>query len=236
VSMNLVPGTPSRRSISRCSNASSRPWSPITSSVSTNSIPPLPDILSRARTPSLGAAPRPRPRTPSHIPAPAIPWRSRQPGDGGEDLTTLMQRAFSLPNTSPSTHTSSGIRLPPPRPPSRSMMPLPSVHVSSESRSSTAMSFYPSESPLTPGTRFRAQTPESALGVKAQRIPFYTDAGNSTVRASARQVAAGKLPPSSFRDSSTTRTPNSRPGSRTGAYTPVDRDPLHLYTVRPGER
>ncbi|KAJ8579410.1 hypothetical protein M405DRAFT_870303, partial [Rhizopogon salebrosus TDB-379] len=230
----LVPGTPSRRSISCLSNASSRPWSPITSSISTNSIPPLPPGYppSRAQTPSLGAAPRPRPRTPSHIPAPAIHWRSvstRQPGDGSEDLTTLMQRAFSPPNTFPSTHTSSGIRIPPPRPPSRSMIPLPSVHVSSESRSSAAMSFYRSESPLTPGTRFRAQTPESALKAKAQQIPFYTGAGNSTVRASARQVAAGKLPPSSFRDSSTTRTPNSRPGSRTGAYTPVDRDPLHLY-------
>ncbi|KAJ8586704.1 hypothetical protein M405DRAFT_843698 [Rhizopogon salebrosus TDB-379] len=59
-------------------------------------------------------------------------------------------------------------------------MPLPSVHVSVESRSSTAMSFYRSESALTPGTRFRAQTAESALKVKAQRIPFYTDAGNST--------------------------------------------------------
>ncbi|OAX36139.1 hypothetical protein K503DRAFT_772812 [Rhizopogon vinicolor AM-OR11-026] len=237
----LVPGTPSRRSISRCSNASSRPWSPITSSVSTNpSIPHLPPIHppSRAQTPSLGTVPRPRAKTPSHIPAPAMHWRSvsaRQPDtDDDEDLTTLMQRAFAPPqhNASPSTarsHTPNGTRIPPPRPPSRSLIPLPSVHVSCESRSSTTMSFYRPESPLSPGTRFRAQTPESTLKAKAQQIPFYTGAGNSAVRASARQVVAGKLPPSSFRDSSTTRTPSSRPGSRAGAYTPVERDPMHLY-------
>lgn len=232
----LVPGTPSRRSISRCSNASSRPWSPITSSISTNSIHPLPPVHppSRAQTPSLGTTPRPRPKTPSHIPAPAMHWRSvsaRQPDvDDDEELTTLMQRAFSPPHpdTSPSTapsHTPSGIRIPPSRPLSRSMIPLPSVHVSSESRSSTTMSFYRPESPLTPGTRFRAQTPESALKARAQQIPFYT----GVVRASARQIVAGKLPPSSFRDSSTTQTSSSRPGSRAGAYTPVERDPLHLY-------
>lgn len=237
----LVPGTPSRRSISRCSNASSRPWSPVTSSVSTNlSMSPLPPVHppSRAQTPSLGMAPRPRPRTPSHIPAPAMHWRSvsarQTDADDDEELTTLMQRAFSPPQLNPSpsavcSHTPSGIRIPPPRPPSRSMIPLPSVHVSSESRSSTAMSFNRPESPLTPGTRFRAQTPESSIKARAQQIPFYTGAGSNTVRASARQVAAGKLPPSSFRDSSTTRTPNSRPGSRAGAYTPVERDPVHLY-------
>ncbi|KAG1881106.1 hypothetical protein F4604DRAFT_1746485 [Suillus subluteus] len=227
----LVPGTPSRRSLSRCSNASSRPWSPVTSSVSTNpSIPPLPPLRppSRAQTPSLGTTPRPRPKTPSQIPAPALHWRPvsmRQPDtDDEEELTTLMQRAFSPPhtNTSPSTfrsHTQSGVRIPPPRPPSRSQIPLPSVHVSSESRPSSTTSFYRPQSPLTPGT------PESQLKAKAQQVQFYGGAGNSGIRTSARQTVAGKLPPSSFRDSSTTRTPNSRPGSRSGSYTPMERDP-----------
>jgi len=238
---SLIPGTPSRRTISRCSNVSSRPWSPVTSSVLTNSsIPPLPPSHppSRAQSPSLGMAPRPRPRTPSHIPAPAMHWHSvsarQSDADDEEELTTLMQRAFSPPhpNSSPSTtysHTPSGIRIPPPRPPSRSKIPLPSVHVSSESRSSSAMSFYRPESPLTSGMRHRAQTPESAIKAKARQIPFYTSVENNAMRASARQVSAGKLPPSSFRDSSTTRTPNLRPGSRTGTYTPVERDPVHLY-------
>jgi hypothetical protein len=237
----LVPSTPSRRSVSRSSNASSRPWSPVTSSASTNpSIPPLPPLRppSRAQTPSLGTTPRPRPKTPSNIPAPALHWRSvsarQADADDDEELTTLMQRAFSPPhiNTSPSTSTSytpSGVRIPPPRPPSRSQIPLPSVHVSSESRPSSTMSFYRPQSPLTPGSLFRAQTPESQLKAKAQQIPFYGGAGNSGLRTSARQTIAGKLPPSSFRDSSTTRTPNSRPGSRSGSYTPMERDPLHLY-------
>ncbi|KAG2338594.1 hypothetical protein BDR05DRAFT_969029 [Suillus weaverae] len=238
----LVPSTPSRRSLSRSSNASSRPWSPVTSSASTNpSIPPLSHLRppSRAQTPSLGMTPRPRPKTPSHIPAPALHWRSvsaRQPDadNDDEELTTLMQRAFSPPhtNTSPSTfrsYTPSGVRIPPPRPPSRSQIPLPSVHVSSESRPSSSASFYRPQSPLTPGSLLRAQTPESQLKAKIQQIPFYGGAGNSGIRTSARQTVAGKLPPSSFRDSSTTRTPNSRPGSRSGSYTPMERDPMHLY-------
>ncbi|KAG1719309.1 uncharacterized protein EDB91DRAFT_1181589 [Suillus paluster] len=235
----LVPSTPSRRSLSRSSNASSRPWSPVTSSVSTNpSIPPLPSLHppSRAQTPSLGTIPRPRPKTPSHIPAPALHWRSvsaRQPDDDEEELTTLMQRAFSPPhNTSPSaarSYTPSGVRIPPPRPPSRSQIPLPSVHVSFESRPSSTMSHYRSQSPLTPGSLFRAQTPESTLKAKSQQLSFYTGAGNNGMRASARQVVSGKLPPSSFRDSSTTRTPSSRPGSRSGSYTPMEREPMHLY-------
>lgn len=233
----LVPSTPSRRSVSRSSNASSRPWSPVTSSASTNpSIPPLPPLRppSRAQTPSHGTTPRPRPKTPSNIPAPALHWRSvsarQTDADDDEELTTLMQRAFSPPhsNTSPS-YTPSGVRIPPPRPPSRSQIPLPSVHVSSESRPSSTMSFYRPQSPLTPGSLLRAQTPESQLKAKAQQVPFYGGTGNSGLRTSARQSVAGKLPPSSFRDSSTTRTPNSRPGSRSGSYTPMERDPLHLY-------
>ncbi|KAG2075664.1 hypothetical protein BDR04DRAFT_1091241 [Suillus decipiens] len=230
----LVPSTPSRRSLSRSSNTSSRPWSPVTSSASTNpSIPPLPPLYppSRAQTPSLG--PRPRPKTPSHIPAPALHWRSvsarQSDADEDEELTTLMQRAFSPPHTnaSPNTfcsYTPSGVRIPPPRPPSRSQIPLPSVHVSSESRPSSTTSFY---RPQSPGSPLRAQTPESRLKAKAQQV--YGSAGNGGIRTSARQSVAGKLPPSSFRDSSTTRTPNSRPGSRSGSYTPMERDPIHLY-------
>lgn len=230
----LVPSTPSRRSLSRSSNTSSRPWSPVTSSASTNpSIPPLPPLYppSRAQTPSLG--PRPRPKTPSHIPAPALHWRSvsarQSDADEDEELTTLMQRAFSPPHTnaSPNTfcsYTPSGVRIPPPRPPSRSQIPLPSVHVSSESRPSSTTSFY---RPQSPGSPLRAQTPESRLKAKAQQV--YGSAGNGGIRTSVRQSVAGKLPPSSFRDSSTTRTPNSRPGSRSGSYTPMERDPIHLY-------
>jgi len=71
-------GTPHRRSISRASMASSRPWSPVTSSISTTHSSqhnPMPvfrppsraQTPSRALTPGLSTTPRPRPRTPSHI-------------------------------------------------------------------------------------------------------------------------------------------------------------------------
>jgi len=252
----LVPVTP-QRSLSRSSNASSRPWSPVTSSISTApssnpSIPPFPLLASgtrppsRAQTPGLGTTPRPRPRTPSCIPGPALHWRSisaKQPGredDGDEaDFTTLMQRAFSPALThstsSPGTsnnaraRTPSGIRVPPPRPPSRSMIPLPSVHVSSDSRPSSTMSFYRPESPLADigkGLAFRAQTPEATLKARAQQVPVYTGLG---VRPTARVSIMGvKAPPSSYRDASTTRTP-SRAVSRAGAYTPSLDGPANIY-------
>lgn len=254
----LAPCTPSYRSRSRSSNsnASSRPWSPVTWSISTapSSNPSIPSLPiprrppSRAHTPSLGTTPRPRPRTPSSIPvpAPSIHWRSvsaRQPGaddDTDEGELTLMQRAFSPTLThstsSPGAYASlrattpSGSRSHPPRPPSRSRIPLPSVHVSSESRPSSTMSFYRPESPLdamkSSMSSFRAQTPESALKAKAQQVPVYTG-----VRPTARSsLPGGRVPPSSYRDASMTRGP-SRPGSRTGAYTPSldSQQPMNIY-------
>ena len=251
----LAPVTP-QRSLSRSSNASSRPWSPVTSSISTApssnpSIPPFSLTFgtrppSRAQTPGLGTTPRPRPRTPSCIPGPALQWRSisaRQPGreddDDEAEFTTLMQRAFSpalthstsSPGTSNNTRarTPSGVRIPPPRPPSRSMIPLPSVHVSSDSRPSSAASFYRPESPLTElgkGFASRAQTPEAMLKARAQQVPVYTGLG---VRSTARPSIMGvKAPPSSYRDASTTRTP-SRAVSRAGAYTPSLDGPANIY-------
>ncbi|KAG6335841.1 hypothetical protein ID866_3255 [Astraeus odoratus] len=253
----LAPWTPSHRSLSRSSNsnASSRPWSPVTSSISTApssnpSIPPLPIPRrppSRAQTPGLGTTPRPRPRTPSCIPVPApnMHWRSvsaRQPGsndDPDEGELSLMQRAFS-PTLTHSTsspgslrpRTPSSARVHPARPPSRSKIPLPSVHVSSESRPSSTMSFYRPESPLDAGrtigslSLLRAQTPESALKARAQQVPIYTGV-RSTARSS---LPGGRVPPSSYRDASTTRTP-SRPSSRAGANTPSldSNHPMNVY-------
>ncbi|KAL4078578.1 hypothetical protein V8B97DRAFT_1932205 [Scleroderma yunnanense] len=254
----LAPCTPSHRSLSRSSNSntSSRPWSPINSSISTvpssnPSIPSLPIPYrppSRAQTPGLGTTPRPRPRTPSGIPvpAPSIHWRSvsaRQPGaddDTDEGELTLMQRAFSPTLThstsSPGTYgtlrstTPSASQTHPPRPPSRSRIPLPSVHISSESRPSSTLSFYRPESPLDAKkggiSPFRAQTPESALKARAQQVPIHTG-----VRPTARSsLPGGRVPPSSYRDASTTRVP-SRPGSRTGAYTPSldSHHPMNIY-------
>ncbi|KAK7687864.1 hypothetical protein QCA50_009083 [Cerrena zonata] len=217
-------GTPYRRSISRSSMASSRPWSPITSSVSTaqssNAHTPF-RPPSRAQTPGTPLSPRMRPKTPSNIPAPARNghWRSLstspsdfQLDDDDRDIeTSIMQRAFS-PTTramTPSGH--------PPRPPSRSMIPLPSFHVSSASRPGSAMSNYRPESSMSFRSPSRLKDRES-LGDGMRMTPRPT-------------LTQTRLPPSSFKDSSP-RTPISRPSSRAGAATPsqyAEGKPLHLY-------
>lgn len=214
-----VSSTPYKRSVSRSSMGSSRPWSPVTSSVSTaqsSTNQPLAALYrppSRSQTPSLAISPRARPTTPSHIPRPSLGghWRSisssqSQMSDWDEEgLTSMMQRAFSPTRCqTPSQH--------PPRPPSRSMIPVPSVQIQGASRPSSAMSNY--------------ARPDSAMSFRGG------DALRSTPRPSVIQTRG--VPPSAFKDSSAPRTPHSRPPSRTGAATPsVDGKgyPVHVYVA-----
>ncbi|KAH9840250.1 uncharacterized protein C8Q71DRAFT_482912 [Rhodofomes roseus] len=213
------------RSASRSSMASSRPWSPVTSSVSTaqssttpfsmyrppsrSNTPGLPmsyrpPSRSQAQTPGLPMEPRSRLRTPSHIPAPSKPhWSSMSssPSDTSRDGDdSLLQRAFSP--TSPRSHTPGGSVIPA-RPPSRSMIPIPSVQVMSASRPGTSMDYFRPDSSMS----FRT----SADGA---RTPDILKAMRATPRLS--------MPPSSFRESASPRTPGqgSRPPSRSGAGTP----------------
>ncbi|KAN0130942.1 hypothetical protein V8E53_011320 [Lactarius tabidus] len=239
--------SPYVRSVSRSSMASSRPWSPITSSVSTAAStnpthPPRPP--SRSQTPSVNAtSPRSRTKTPSHIPAP-LSSRSHfralsdMQWDDAEPTTTLMQRALSPDHSPPRAMTPGGTRLPGPRPPSRSMIPAPIFHVSSPSRPGSTLSDYrdnnnndrngsgsPTQSNASfRATALRAQTPEAMLRSRAQAVPFYGNisAGNGSTSSSPRAFRPSmgmKLPPSSFRDMSSSssspapRTP-SRPSSR----------------------
>lgn len=226
-------GTPHRRSISRASLASSRPWSPVTSSISTNQSsyqnqhtvfrPP-----SRAQTPSRGITPGPittprsRPKTPSYIPMPSkqlhtTPTRSENSED---DNNRAFSPTFSI---SAASATSSGF-VHPPRPPSRSMIPVPSLHLSSPSRPSSSMSDYANTNTFR-SSAARAQTPEHQIRARAQQAPFFHGTSGRT----AIRPSLNKLPPSSFKDGPASRTP-SRPGSRTGAYTPtMDNLPMHEY-------
>jgi hypothetical protein len=237
-------GTPSKRSLSRVSMASSRPWSPVTSSNSTTysssyfnqpvlvptlRTPSRAQTPSRAITPGLATTPRTRPKTPSHIPAPAKNLRSisgaRSVG-GWDDEDHVFNRSFS-PAFSTSALNSSPHGLHPPRPPSRSMIPVPSVHLHTPSRPSSSLSnFSRSESPTMRSfrnTALRAQTPEHTLRSRAQQVPVYQGSVGRP------RISTNKLPPSSFRDGSGSRVP-SRPGSRSGAYTPsMDQLPLHEY-------
>ncbi|KAI0343025.1 hypothetical protein BDW22DRAFT_1344863 [Trametopsis cervina] len=219
--LSSVNGTsPYRRSLSRSSMASSRPWSPVTSSVSTAHSSTNQPLASLYRPPSRSHAPLPvpmtprsRPKTPSHIPRPSqshFRSMSASPSPGGlwddeDSPSSMIQRAFS-PNRAqtPSGH--------PPRPPSRSMIPLPSVQISGASRPSSAMSNY--------------GRPESSMSFRASsKTP---DILRSTPRPS---ILQSRMPPSSFKDASGPRTPG-RPPSRTGAATPnLDGNgPLHPYT------
>ncbi|KAJ3734979.1 hypothetical protein DFJ43DRAFT_1059886 [Lentinula guzmanii] len=222
--MNLSGGT-YRRSVSRTSMASSRPWSPVTSSVSTNQsstafprlYPPPPPIPfsfrppsraqtpSRARTPGLTTTtPRPRPKTPSHIPGPSdkLKYIAGKSDAGWDDDESVSGRAFS-PTQSVTSTPGGGL---PPRPPSRSMIPSPSL----------TFKVYAA----------RSQTPESALKARAQQVPVYQGTlGRSSARPS--------LPPSSFREASTSRAP-SRSTSRTGAFTPSGTSGLPIHEYVPG--
>ncbi|GJE91195.1 hypothetical protein PsYK624_073440 [Phanerochaete sordida] len=221
-----VTSTPYKRSVSRSSMASSRPWSPVTSSNSTaqsSNNQPLASLYrppSRAQTPGLSAvSPRQRARTPSHIPRPSLTGGSHfrsisgsiSPSHSGssnwddEGNSSLLQRALSpTGRQTPSGH--------PPRPPSRSMIPVPvpNVQVQGASRPSSVMSNYRPESSMSfRGSAMRAQTPEAL---------------RTTPRPSA---VTPRLPPSSFH--SGPRTPV-RPPSRSGASTPsLDGKPVHIY-------
>ena len=264
------PPVPHQRSVSRSSMASSRPWSPVTSSVSTvaSTNPTHPQRPpSRARAPGvIGASPRARPTTPSHIPGPSPSHFlnfSDASWDDSEPTTSLMQRALSPDHSPPRATTPGGTRLPGPRPPSRSMIPAPVFHILSPSRPGSTLSNYREHniddggSPTHSHTSFRsaalrAQTPEATLRLRAQAVPFYgsisarSGSTGSSVNNSPRALrpsAGAKLPPSSFREASTSssmtlgpRTP-SRPSSRlsdfgngaspTCLYTPSNpRDPL----------
>ncbi len=257
------PPVPYQRSVSRSSMASSRPWSPVTSSVSTagSTNPTHPQRPpSRARTPGvIGASSRARPTTPSHIPGP--PSRSQflnfsdTSWDDSEPTTSLMQRALSPDHSPPRATTPGGTRLPGPRPPSRSMIPAPVFHILSPSRPGSTLSNYRDHdkddggSPTQSHTSFRsaalrAQTPETTLRLRAQAVPFYgsisagSGSAGSSVNNSPRVLRSSvgtKLPPSSFRDASTSsampfgqRTP-SRPSSRLSDFG-SGANPTYIYT------
>jgi len=220
--------TPYKRSISRASLSSSRPFSPNTSSTSAYQSSQF-SILrtpSRAQTPAcgvtpnpgLGATPRPRPKTPSHIPQPSrqlqiTPGHSEKSEDDD-------RRAFSP------TLSSSGFGHPP-RPPSRSMIPVPSLHLSSPSRPGSAMSDYNKIDTFRTSAS-RAQTPENAVRTRAQ-VPFLF----GTLGRAAGRPSMTKVPPSSFKDGTASRA-GSRPGSRTGAYTPTNDNNVLMHEYIPG--
>ncbi|CCM01805.1 uncharacterized protein FIBRA_03872 [Fibroporia radiculosa] len=223
---------PYNRSVSRSSMASSRPWSPVTSSVSTahSSNTPFsmyrPPSRSQAQTPGppssmyrppsrseahgIPMSPRTRPKTPSHIPAPSTShYRSMSgsPSDGGWEREDSLSSVVS-PGLGLSHSHSSSISSIPARPPSRSMIPIPSVHVSAASRPSSAMS------------QFR---PESSMSFRDATDGARTPDAITTMRMTPRPMLQHRMPPSSFRDSPSasprTPGPSSRPPSRVDAVT-----------------
>jgi hypothetical protein len=235
---------PHRRSVSRASMSSSRPWSPqssipsitqssiftrppsrVRSSSRTGYVPPSParpPSRSHPNTPATMRVtpPRSRPKTPSYIPAPSIQWRSFS-DENGRALSPTSSASFSTFSTS-GRETPGNALVPHVRPPSRSMIPIPSLKFSSPSRSASAMSNYsdfdPSYNPFLHDTTMKARLSNQSNYQDARKTPkptMYT------------------LPPSSFRDGMSPRpsTTHSRPGSRAGANIPgMDGPNPHVYT------
>ncbi|KAH9913926.1 uncharacterized protein B0H18DRAFT_1146992 [Fomitopsis serialis] len=173
---------------------------------------------SQLQTPGHPTEHRSRPKTPSYIPTPTkshFHFMSTSLSDSSlEGDDSFMQRAFSP--THARSHTPGGSVIAA-RPPSRSMIPIPSVQVMSASR---------------PGTSLDYLRPDSSMSFRASgdgaRTPDILKALRATPRLS--------MPPSSFRESASPRTPaaSSRPPSRSGAGTPGgERDgsgvPVHEY-------
>ena len=237
--------SPHRRSVSRASMSSSRPWSPITQSsipsITQSSIftrPPSrirsssrtgyvpqslvrPPSRSQPNTPATMkiTPPRARPKTPSYIPAPSIQWRSFS-DENGRTLSPTSSTSFGTFSTS-GRETPGDSLAPHPRPPSRSMIPIPSLKFSSPSRSASVMSNYsdldPSHNPFFHDTTIRARLSNQSSYQDARKTP---------------KPMMHTLPPSSFRDGMSPRPSMtySRPGSRTGAYTPgIDGQNQRIY-------
>ncbi|KAJ7180724.1 hypothetical protein C8R46DRAFT_1070399 [Mycena filopes] len=220
-SSSRPPPLPSFRPPSR-SQAPSRAQTP-----SRSQTPSRPHTPSRSYTPGVPTTPRARAKTPSHIPAPSnnklrsiVPPMSDDGWDEEGESTSSRQRAFS-----PAFSASGGASAHPPRPPSRSMIPIPTLHLSSASRPGSSMSN--NADGTFKSAAARAQTPEFALRARVQQLPVFPGTPSRPNARPSLPGSAGKLPPSSFRDGPS-RTP-SRSGSRTGAYTPTDNGPLHEY-------
>lgn len=146
--------------------------------------------------------------------------------DGWDDegQQTAMKRSFS-----PAFSASGASSIHPARPPSRSMIPIPTFHLSSVSRPGSSMSNNDDPHGTFKSAAARAQTPEFALRARVQQLSVFPGTPARPAARPSLPGSAGKsLPPSSFRESAS-RTP-SRSGSRTGSYTPTgDNLPLHEY-------
>ncbi|KAH8832758.1 hypothetical protein DL96DRAFT_1704811 [Flagelloscypha sp. PMI_526] len=276
---NATISTPYKRSGSRASMVSSRPWSPITSSAASTThssqVPTRPP--SRARTPSRAApAPPPRAQTPSRAPSRArtsapptparaqgrlaasgnaslsapipvpipnptppkprpetlshIPGPKKASGPKSDDGSEADGRAFSPTPSSPGGNSPNYY---PPRPPSRSMIPLPSLSLQTPSRPGTAMSVSRAESPTMAFRHLatRAQTPESTLKSRLQNLVIQP---GSTIRASmSGRSPASNHGPSSYRSDYSASRPPSRSASRMSAH---DGDSLPLHEYVPANR
>ncbi|EJD47970.1 hypothetical protein AURDEDRAFT_113237 [Auricularia subglabra TFB-10046 SS5] len=205
-------------------------------------------LIARVKTPGgTIIPPRPRPQSPSQIPGPKQSMSSRGSDASGSDEdyeglpTSLMQRALSPAfSTSAASAVSSPSGNHRPRTPSNSLIPTPSYDLP-VSRPGSAMGRAKTPNYL------RAQTPENLLKTMAQQVPFY---GNGEYVTSPTTPTPSKLPtgrpsfggpPSSFKESSTPERAPSRPGSRSGMFTPsleqmtynpVKTDPLDVEVAK----
>ncbi|KAH7105786.1 hypothetical protein BKA62DRAFT_668593 [Auriculariales sp. MPI-PUGE-AT-0066] len=168
-------------------------------------------VIIRSHTPGGSVLPRARPTSPSHIPGPRggyLPSAEAEAEYEGLPLS-MMQRAFSPPaGASPRTPMRPTTPSHRPRTPSASLIPLPRMNLSADSRSNSP-------------SILRSHTPEATIRARAGQIPFLHS----------RPSVANA--PSSFKDSTSVTPP--RPSSRTSSrastsYTPgFDHNPVPNY-------
>ena len=227
------PHTPSNR-LERPATSQSH-YSPSRPSLSASYDGSPPQSVSRSRPPSRAGAqtpfdlgntmPRPRPKTPSHIPGPSASRPSSAASQVGP--TSLMQRALS-PTSNARSHS---------RQPSGSLIPAPKLNLSPPSRPGSSMSNGQLSAVTTSSAGgFPPQAGRAGATLYGGATPDHTPTRNlqATVGTSLSRLTPSRAGPSSFKSASAftpssapnfgTSTP-SRPGSRTsvsgGAFTPM---------------
>ena len=225
------PHTPSNR-LERPATSQSH-YSPGRPSLSASYDGSPPQSVTRSRPSSRAGAqtpfdlgntmPRPRPKTPSHIPGPSASRPSSAASQAGP--TSLMQRALS-PTSNARPHS---------RQASSSLIPAPKLNLSPPSRSGSSIGYLSAVTTSSNGVSF-PQTGRAGATLYGGATPDHTPTRNvvATVGTALSRLTPSRAGPSSFKSASAftpSSAPNfgastpSRPGSRTsisgGAFTPM---------------
>ena len=235
------PHTPSNR-LERPATSQSH-YTPSRPSISASHDGSPPQSVYRSRPPSRAGAqtpfdlgntiPRPRPKTPSHIPSPSVSRPSSAASQVGP--TSLMQRALSPTGSAAMSGRSHS------RQPSNSLIPAPKLNLSPPSRPGSSMSNGHLSAVTSSSTGyFPPQTGRAGATLYGGASPDPTPTRNlsATAVTSVSRLTPSRAGPSSFKSASafTPSSAPSRPGSRAsvsgGAFTPMLTDTPVYVAIR----